>query len=146
VTRRTPSVVPTADTTRLYVALGRLTRSLRRESADAPVSLGVLSALFTVVKDGPLRFGELAAREGVAPPSMTKVVAHLEASGYVERTSDPLDGRAWLIRATTAGHTLVESSREQRLHGLARRLGVLDPDQVEALLAALPAIEALAAD
>jgi DNA-binding MarR family transcriptional regulator len=145
VTRRT-AVVPAADTTRLYVALGRLTRSLRRESGDAPVSHGVLSALFTVVKDGPLRFGELAAREGVAPPSMTKVVAHLEANGYVERTSDPLDGRAWLIRATASGRTLVESSREQRLHGLARRLEVLEPDQVEALLAALPAIEALAAD
>jgi DNA-binding MarR family transcriptional regulator len=144
-TRRT-EVLPAADTTRLYVALGRLTRSLRRESADAPVSHGLLSALFTLVKEGPLRSGELAAREGMAPPSMTKLVTALEAGGYVERTVDPLDGRAWLLRATTSGRTLVESSREQRLHGLARRLEALGPEQVEALLAALPAIEALAAE
>ena len=32
-TRRT-SVLTETDTTRLYVALGRLTRALRRESAD----------------------------------------------------------------------------------------------------------------
>ena len=64
---------------------------------------------------------------------MTKLVAALEAGGYVERTADPLDGRAWLIRATTSGRTLVESSREQRLHGLARRLEALEPEQVEAL-------------
>jgi DNA-binding MarR family transcriptional regulator len=143
VIRRT-AALPAADTTRLYVALGRLTRTLRRESGDAPVSHGVLSALFTVVKEGPMRSGELAAREGVAPPSMTKVVAALESGGYVERTPDPLDGRASLIRATRAGRTLVESSREQRLHSLARRIEALDEDQLATLEAALPVLEALA--
>jgi DNA-binding MarR family transcriptional regulator len=148
VTRRSPVGVDApvdVDTTRLYVALGRLTRSLRRESA-APVSHGVLSALVTVVKEGPLRSGELAAREGVAPPSMTKVVGSLEQGGYVERLPDPEDGRAALISATAAGRALVESTRELRLHGLARRIDELDPDLAAALVAALPALEALAED
>ena len=57
--------------------------------ATAPVSHGVLSALVTLVKEGPLRSGELAAREGMAPPSITKVVAALETGGYVERAADP---------------------------------------------------------
>jgi DNA-binding MarR family transcriptional regulator len=133
------------DTTRLYVALGRLTRSLRREAA-ASVSHGVLSALVTVVKEGPIRSGELAAREGVAPPSMTKVVASLEQAGYVERVPDPEDGRAALISATAAGRALVESTRELRLHGLARRIEALGADEAAALVAALPALEALAED
>lgn len=144
-TRRT-SVLTETDATRLYVALGRLTRALRRESAESPVSHGVLSALFTLVKEGPLRSGELAAREGVAPPSMTKVVAALEQQGYVERVPDPDDGRAALISATEAGCALVQSSREQRLHGMARRLQSLDAAQLVALEAALPALEALAED
>jgi len=138
--------MPAADTTRLYVALGRLTRALRREAGGSPVSQGVLSALFTVVKDGPLRSGELSASEGVAPPTMTKVVAALEQQGFVERFPDPDDGRAALISATPAGRELVESSRAQRLQGLARRLEALDPGQLAALEAALPALEALAAD
>jgi DNA-binding MarR family transcriptional regulator len=143
-TRRTAVTAP-VDATRLYVALGRLTRALRREST-APVSHGVLSALVTVVKDGPLRSGELAAREGVAPPSITKVVAGLEQAAYVERVPDPEDGRAALISATAAGRALVDSTREPRLHGLARRIEQLPPDLAEALRAALPALEAIAAD
>jgi hypothetical protein len=51
-----------------------------------------------------------------------------------------------LISATPAGCDLVESSRAQRLHGLARRLDTLDPAQLAALEAALSALEALAAD
>lgn len=144
--RRTAVAVEApVDATRLYVALGRLTRSLRREAA-APVSHGVLSALVTVVKEGPIRSGELAGREGVAPPSMTKIVGSLEHGGYVERLPDPDDGRAALVSATAAGRTLVESTRELRLHGLARRLEALDPSDVAALVAAIPALEALAED
>jgi DNA-binding MarR family transcriptional regulator len=133
-------------TTRLYLALARITRSLRRDVGTAPVSQGVLSALVTVDREGPLRCGELATREGVAPPSMTKVVAALEQQGFVERLADPEDGRAALISATAAGRALVRSSREQRLHGLARRIEALEPDQLAALEAALPALEALADD
>jgi DNA-binding MarR family transcriptional regulator len=145
VTRRTV-VLPEADTARVYVALGRVSRSLRRDSAEMPISLGLLSALFTLTKEGPLRPGELAAREGIAAPSMTKTVTALESGGYVERTADPVDGRAWLIRATAAGRKLVDSTQEQKLHGLARRIQALEPEQVTALMAALPALEALAAD
>jgi len=145
VSRRT-AVRPAADTTRLYVALGRLTRALRREAGGSPLSQGVLSALFTVVKEGPLRSGELSAREGVAPPSMTKVVVALEQHGLIERVPDPQDGRAALITATPAGRELVETSRAQRMDGLARRLQSLPPEQLAALEAALPALEALAVD
>jgi DNA-binding MarR family transcriptional regulator len=149
-TRRTAgaagaAVAAPVDATRLYVALGRLTRALRRE-ATAPVSHGVLSALVTVVKEGPLRSGELAVREGVAPPSITKIVISLEQAGYVERGPDPEDGRAALISATATGRNLVESTRELRLHGLVRRIDELDPDVAAALMAAIPALEALAED
>jgi DNA-binding MarR family transcriptional regulator len=151
VTRRTPvlpapEAAPDLEATRLYVALGRLVRSLRREGGGLPISQGVFSALVTVVKEGPLRAGELAAREGVAPPSMTKVVAALEQQALVERLPDPDDGRAALISATAAGRELVDSSRAQRMHGLARRLEALDPDQLAALEAALPVLETLAED
>jgi DNA-binding MarR family transcriptional regulator len=148
VTRRTTvlSAQPAVEANRLYVALGRLVRSLRREGGGLPISQGVFSALVTVVKEGPLRAGELAAREGVAPPSMTKVVTALEQQALVERLPDPDDGRAALISATADGRDLVESSRAQRMHGLARRLEGLDAAQLAALEAALPVLEILAED
>lgn len=147
-TRRAAVLANASDleATRLYVALGRLVRSLRREGGGLPVSQGVFSALVTVVKEGPMRAGELAAREGVAPPSMTKVVTALEQQQLVERLPDPADGRAALIAATDAGREMVESSRAERMHGLARRLQALDGDQLAALDAALPVLEILADD
>ena len=51
-----------------------------------------------------------------------------------------------LISATAEGRALVESTREQRLYGLARRIDELPPDLAAALSAALPALEALAED
>ena len=55
---------PANQATRVYVALGRLTRALRRESRGTPVSHGVLSALVTWSRRGRCARGELAAREG----------------------------------------------------------------------------------
>ena len=41
------------------------------------------AALATIVRDGPLTLGELAAREHVAPPSITKAVEKPWAAGLV---------------------------------------------------------------
>ncbi|MGA8113623.1 MAG: MarR family transcriptional regulator, partial [Actinocatenispora sp.] len=81
---------------RLFVALSRLNRTLRRE-APAPMGHSAVAALATIVSFGPLRPGDLAGREGVRAPTMTRVVAALEAAGYVVREADPADGRASLI-------------------------------------------------
>src|SRR6185503_10469567 len=70
---------------RLYLALGRITRVLRRE-ASSPIGHGALSALVTLSQQGPMRLGELAAQEGVAAPSMTRIVASLEQAALVRRT------------------------------------------------------------
>ena len=110
------------------------------------ITASQLAGLATIERHGTMTIGDLAAVEQVQPPTMTKIVAALELQGFVERFPDPDDGRAALISATPAGRALVESSREQRLSGLSRRLEALDPEQLAALEAALPALEALAED
>src|SRR3954465_9785210 len=87
---------------RLYVAVGRLVRVLRR-TGTAQVSPGAFSALGALSAAGPLRPGDLAGREGVAAPTMTRIVAGLEEAGYVRRAPDPQDGRAVLVDLTDAG-------------------------------------------
>jgi DNA-binding MarR family transcriptional regulator len=133
------------DATRLYVSLGRVTRALRRASAGSPVGHGALSALATLVTDGPMRLGTLAVTEGVSPPSMTRIVAALEAQGHIRRAPDPVDGRAFLVEATASGRRLVITGREARIRSLSERLGGLSDDKRRRLLDALPALEALAA-
>lgn len=133
------------DVTRLYVALGRLNRTLRREVPDATVGHGALSALATLVDGGPLRAGALAEAEGISAPSMTRILASLEQLGHLRRTPDPDDGRAQLVAATDSGARLVTEGRSRRLVALARRMEGLDASTREQLLAALPALERLSA-
>lgn len=130
---------------RLSLALGRVTRSLRR---DWPAGLGPgsVSALATVVRSGPIRLGDLAAREGVAPPTLTRIVSNLEDCGYVTRSPDPTDRRASRVAATPAGTDLVAGIGGSRVQTLLARLSTLPADDRERLLAAVPALERLAAD
>jgi DNA-binding MarR family transcriptional regulator len=138
---------PSSDdaATRLYVAIGRLVRMLRR-TGTADVSPGALSALSSLVSAGPCRLGDLAAREGVAAPTMTRIVAVLEEGGLVRRTADPQDGRAVLVGATDGGAALVQGESFARSSALRRRVAALSPADRAALEAALPVLEALARD
>jgi len=135
------------DTARLYLAVGRLTRSLRRiGSGSSELGHGSVSALFTLVNAGPMRLGDLAAREGVAPPTLSRIVAALVEDGFVRREPDPNDGRASLVTATDAGRQVASGLYSIRLRELQRRMDRLTGDQVGLLLAALPALEALVAE
>jgi DNA-binding MarR family transcriptional regulator len=130
---------------RLYLTIGRLCRALRRSGATG-LGHGSTSALATTVQAGPLRIGDLAAREGVTAPTMTRIVSVLVSEGYVVREPDPADGRGWLVRATPDGEQMITRVRAARSQALLDRIGRLPTQQRDALLAALPALEALADD
>lgn len=130
---------------RLFLAVGRLSRSLRQAGVPGP-GHGAISALATLVNSGQLRLGDLAAKEGVAAATMSRIIASLVESGYVSRESDPVDRRAWLAKATEEGERLISGVRSTRVQELNRRLDRLSPEHRDALTAALPALEALIAD
>jgi DNA-binding MarR family transcriptional regulator len=130
---------------RLYVAVGRLVRVLRR-TGTAEVSPGAFSALAALSASGPLRPGDLAVREGVAAPTMTRIVAGLEEAGYVRRTPDPQDRRAVLVDLTDSGGALLVGERSTRSRELRRRVEALPESDRAALVAALQAIEQLGRD
>jgi len=130
---------------RLFLAVGRLSRSLRQAGVPGP-GHGAISALATLVNHGQLRLGDLAAKEGVAAATMSRIVASLVEAGYVSRESDPIDRRAWLAEATEEGERLVSGVRSTRVNELGKRLERLTPEHQAALAAALPALEALIAD
>jgi len=134
------------DDARLYLALGRIYRALRRDAAGAPVGPSALSALASIVAQGPIRLGELAQIKGVAKPSMTRIVAALEDTDAVRRTPDPSDRRATLVEATKAGRRMIEAGRAARMVALRRRMDRLSEADRAVLITAIPALEALTAD
>jgi len=131
------------DVTRLRVAIARLSRRLRRHEL-AGLTPTQLAALSTVERSGPLRLGDLAAAEGIAPSTLTRLVTVLEDAGYVTRRPDPADARASTIAITELGHQTMERLREDGTAMLTQSLALLSPEQRTTLAAALPSLEQLA--
>lgn len=130
---------------RVYLAVGRLFRSLRRAGSPG-MGHGMLSALATLVAFGPMRLGDLANKESVAPPTLSRIVAGLVDAGYARREPDPVDGRAWLASATPEGERIISGVRSSRIQELQRRMERLGDEDRVALIAALPALERLLGD
>ena len=134
---------PSIDATRLRVAIARLSRRLRHHQL-AGLTPTQLSALATVERSGPMRLGDVAAAEGIAPSTLTRLVTALEDRGYVERCAVPGDARASTLTITKHGREILERIRQETTAMLAESLAMLQPAQIEALAVALPALEQLA--
>ena len=91
-----------------------------------------------------MRLGDLAAAEGIAPSTLTRLVTALEDSGYVQRTADPSDARASTLAITAHGQEALERIRTETTLMLTASLELLTPEQRSALAAALPVLEQLA--
>ncbi len=139
------AATPLVDVTRLRVAIARLSRRLRKHEL-AGLTPTQLAALSTVERNGPLRLGDLAAAERIAPSTLTRLVSALEEHGYVQRHAVPADARAWTLAVTPRGHEVLEQIRQENTLLLADSLLTLSPEQLAALAAALPALERLADD
>jgi DNA-binding MarR family transcriptional regulator len=127
---------------RLRLAVTRLNRRLRAE-ADSGLTASGTAALATIGRRGPLPLGELAALEGVKPPSMTATVATLEAEGLIARTGDESDRRVSRVALTARGRQRLERARSRKTAYLAARLERLDERQLEQLDQAVSLFELL---
>ena len=135
--------VAAIDATRLRVAIARLSRRLRHHEL-AGLTPTQLSALATVERFGPMRLGDVAAAEGIAPSTLTRIVTALEECAYVKRCAVPGDARASTLAITQRGHEILERIRQETTATLTESLMMLDPDQIAALATAIPALEQLA--
>ena len=93
---------------------------------------------------GSVDDAELAEREALNPTMLSRVVAGLCEAGLVARSGDPSDRRVALARRPSAGRRLRERIQRERSEALAVHLAALAPAQREAILDAIPALEALA--
>lgn len=138
-----PDVAPLANELRL--AIHRLTRRLRQQHPTHDLTLTQISALSIIWREGPITAGELAVREQVRPPSITRVVDGLEAANVVVRRDNPADGRQVLVEITEDGVRRMESYVEAREAWLAQQLAELPPKDRETLHRAAALINDLAA-
>jgi len=113
---------------RVRLTVLRLSRRLRAERAGW-LSSAQHSVICAVVAHGPFTPSELANREQVQPPSMTRTIQSLQAEGLLERTAHPQDRRQALVEATEAGREYVAETRRRRDQWLSRRLAALTTEE-----------------
>jgi len=127
---------------RLRLAIARTARRLRQEGGEE-LSASQTAALATIDRHGPLTPSELAARERIQRPTVTRIVARLEEGGLVQRTRDPQDGRSSLVALSPAGRRLLARGRTRKNAYLARRLRELDASDRATLERAAAVLERL---
>lgn len=125
---------------RLGIAVTRLARLLRHQD-EGELTPTQRSALVTVSREGPITLGALAAREHVAPPTVTKVVTQLEEQGLLVRLEDGADRRICRVAVSDAGEARLAADRRRREAWLQQRLQDLDPLDREQLVAAVDVLE-----
>ena len=127
---------------RLRLLIARLARQQRQRSIGG-LTPSQFSALAGAYLMGPVRLGDLAAREGVTPPTLSRIVGGLEDAGYVERRPDPADGRCSLIAPTEKGERTLDTIRWERTALLAERLQTLSASERRQLRDSVPLLERL---
>ena len=101
--------------------------------------VGLLSALST----RPFRVTELASREGITQPAVTQLVNRLERRGWVERSTDPRDGRVVLVTLTDSGREALHRVRSEYRALLHEEMATLPDEDVETLAEAVEILDRL---
>lgn len=130
---------------RLRVAVTRLNRRLRQETLTG-VSPSQEAALATISRLGSPTLGELAQAEQVQPPTMTRVVAAMEAAGLVAREGDAGDRRVIRVQLTPRGRATLDRIRSLKNAYLANQIGRLTPTDRSRACALVTFLEQLMED
>jgi DNA-binding MarR family transcriptional regulator len=130
----------------LRTALKGIVRQMRRDAERHDRGLSMLQALLLqLIDEHPgIGVGELARMQGVRSPTMSGQVKALEAAGLVARSApQQQDRRRSGLGLSAAGHAALQQLREQRIDWLSQRVARLAPAQMDALAAAVDALNAL---
>jgi DNA-binding MarR family transcriptional regulator len=114
--------------------LVRLTASARVHDArvrgsGVAISRTHLRFLTAVEELGPVSVSKIASRMDLSQPTASRALQQLEIDGYVERHSDPDDGRVAFYSATDAGHEAHANMREFMASQLTEALRDMRPDR-----------------
>ena len=140
---RPPSTRALALASRLNSAAIHLLRRIRRADGVDGLTGARASALSVICYRGPLTSADLARRERVAAPTITRIVDALVRDGLVSREASGPDRRVVPLAATAQGRRLMERGRSRRIQALGAELQGLTVAEVGVLERAVGLLERL---
>ncbi|GGL46373.1 MarR family transcriptional regulator [Microlunatus endophyticus] len=129
---------------RLRGVVMRLSRQLNASATHEGLTPSQASALGLINGRGPLSLSELAAIEGLNPTMVSRIVGRLDELGLISRRQNPQDLRSAVVEITDQGRQTHDRVRGERAKVLSDCLEELSAAEQQAVVTALPALEALA--
>jgi DNA-binding MarR family transcriptional regulator len=110
--------------------------------AKLPLRRG-MSGILSAVAEQPRSITQLADREGLAQPTVTRMIARLESLDLVERTRRTDDRRVVMIQITPEGVRVLEDLRSRYREVLRAELTSLSDEELKALETASDVLQRL---
>jgi DNA-binding MarR family transcriptional regulator len=102
-----------------------------------PITVSEAHALIELARDAPFSQAELARRLNLEKSTVSRLVGQLSSRGWVQRGSDPHDGRAALLTLTDSGSKAaanLNAARQAKFGALLQAIPEADrPAVLEAL-------------
>lgn len=101
--------------------------------AEVGLHVGQEMVLLELWNEDGLRGGELAARLGVEPPTVSRMLGRLEGCGLLERRRDPEDARSFRVCLTDRGRGLQGPVEDLWLGVEERAFGGMTEEEIQLL-------------
>jgi DNA-binding MarR family transcriptional regulator len=129
---------------RLRRVITKVARQFNASSTGEGLTPSQASVLGFIVARGPLGLAELGELERLNPTMLSRVIGRLVAMELIDRIPDPADLRSVSVTSTAAGRRIDRQIKARRAAVVSQCVALLPPEDTDALLAALPAMERLA--
>jgi DNA-binding MarR family transcriptional regulator len=117
-----PSGSRTGSAESLLRALLGIGRLMRQRGQGETFDTGSFWLLKALAASGPLRVTDLAVCANLDASTVSRHVAQLHSAGLIERTPDPLDGRAQRVKLSDAGTARFDAALRSRRDLLEKSL------------------------
>ena len=118
------------------MSLVTVARRLRSRLPEGRIDPAMMFVLHHVAARGPLRVSALAGAMGLDTSTASRHVRQLEDGGYLARTGDPDDRRAFQVRLTRRGRAALDQAMRARA-GVVDRATADWPEEDRAALTTL---------
>lgn len=113
------------------LSIGRLFRQGGAQNGPQNViDPGTFWLLKTIAGSGPLRVTEVASSVNLDPSTVSRHLSQMERSGLIDRSPDPVDGRAQLVAVSAEGRSQLEAAFARRRELLASSLADWNPQDL----------------
>ncbi|UQX02105.1 MarR family winged helix-turn-helix transcriptional regulator [Streptomyces sp. RerS4] len=131
-TTRTAQGTRYEELARQLTGVGAVKRDLARTlPADCPP--GAAAVLTVLDRHGPMRLSRLSELMAVDISVSSRHVTHVAERGWIDRETDPGDGRCRILRLTVAGHAVLAEIGARYTDALERALADWSAQDIDAL-------------